>query len=155
MKKIITCALVAAAAAVAQPAMAAQFGVDGAVGNAGQQTTGTTFVYDSQEPSTALVYSTKLVTGSETKVHGVLADTTFTVPANVRSAKLEHTFTGTNNTALETTLSSGADSVSQAANTVTALAGGETLHILLQNTQGRPLSAGATTITYNVTTYTN
>ncbi|EBG6880261.1 hypothetical protein FJC35_12480 [Salmonella enterica] len=155
MKKIITCALVAVAAAVAQPAFAVTFNNTTTTGNAGPKTTSTSFTYDSQAPTTAPVYATSIVKGNETKNHGVVADTTFVVPTGVVSAKLEHVFTGVNSGVLEATLSDASTSVANVNDAVQALTGGETLHILLQNTAGSALQPGATTITYNVTSYTN
>lgn len=155
MKKIITCTLLAAAASLALPALAnPTFGTSGE-GHTGAQTSSTSFVYDATTPSAAPVYTTALIRDHETEVHGVLADTTFIVPAGVVSAKVAANYAGTNSSGLEATFSANTNSVSSANTVATTLTSGDKLHILLQNTAGGALNAGATTVTYNVTTYTD
>ncbi|EOV0287711.1 hypothetical protein ACOIPX_001065 [Salmonella enterica] len=155
MKKIITCALVAAAAAVALPASATILEVDGTVGTQGAVTTSTSFDYNSRIPSADVVYTTATVVGQESTQHGVLANTTFTVPSGVTSLKLTPTFTGDNSGSLEATLATDANSVAVVKNTASGITGTPTLHILLQNSKNGQLSAGTTHVTYSVTSYTS
>ncbi|ECI0840816.1 hypothetical protein AU892_27330 [Salmonella enterica subsp. diarizonae] len=156
MKKIITCTLVAAVASLSLPVLAsATFDTSGE-GNTGGHTTSTSFVYDSTTPTTSPVFTTNLVAGQEEDHHGVLADTTFLVPAGVASAKLGSDFVGVNSASnLEATFAADTNAVASVKTVAKTLTSGEKLHILLQNSGGGALNSGATTVTYNVTTYTN
>ncbi|EBQ4755144.1 hypothetical protein LE36_16695 [Salmonella enterica subsp. diarizonae] len=156
MKKIITCTLLAAAASLAQPVFATPtFNTSGQHGSTGAQTNSTSFVYDKQEPTTALVFTTHVVAGQESAQHGVVADTTFTVPNGVVSAFLEPTYYGANQGKLEASFAADTNPVSVVNNGAKTLTSGETLHILLQNATTGDLNSGPTTVTYNVTTYTD
>lgn len=156
MKKIITSTLIAAAACLAQQAGATPvFNQANTTGSSGEQVSSTSFVYGVSPDTVAPVYTTVIVQGQEQQAHGVLADTTFTVPNGVASAKLGAIYNGVNNSALEASLAANSTSVSNPNNAVQSLSNGDNLHILLQNTAGSKLNAGATTVTYNVTTYTD
>ncbi|ECG8813161.1 hypothetical protein FOE31_14995 [Salmonella enterica] len=155
MKKL-TLAVAAATLAMAATAYAEPaFNTTGDAGDQGEYTSSTSFVYNTTASTAAPVYQTNIVLGNETKPHGVLADTIFSVPAGVKSAKLVATFSGDNATALEASFAGNNSSVTTAQNGVTGIGAGDTLHILLQNTVGDALAAGATIVTYNVSTYTN
>lgn len=155
MKKL-TLAVAAATLAMAATAYATPtFNTSGQAGTEGAYTSSTSFVYTANANTTAPIYVTDIVTGNENTVHGVLADTTFDVPTGVKAAKLEATYSGVNGEALEASFASNASSVTAAQTGATTLNDGDQLHILLQNTAGNKLAAGATTVTYNVTTYTN
>ncbi|EGO1728206.1 hypothetical protein ITO53_003169 [Salmonella enterica] len=155
MKKL-TLAVAAATLAMAATAYATPtFNTAGTAGTEGAYTSSTSFVYTANSNTAAPIYVTNIVAGNEKVAHGVLADTTFNVPTGVKAAKLEATFSGVNGGALEASFASDASSVSNPNNGATTLTDGEQLHILLQNTAGNELAAGATTVTYNVTTYTN
>ncbi|EGC4948410.1 hypothetical protein H9O50_000646 [Salmonella enterica] len=155
MKKL-TLAVAAATLAMAATAYATPtFNTIGEGGSSGAYTSSTSFVYSANENVAAPIYTTNIVTGNENAAHGVLADTTFNVPAGVIGAKLEVTYSGVNEGSLEASFASDASSVAAAKNGATTLTDGEQLHILLQNAAGNKLAAGATTVTYNVTTYTS
>lgn len=155
MKKL-TLAVAAATLAMAATAYATPvFNTAGTAGRSDPNTSSTSFVYTTNPSTAAPIYDTHIVEGNEAKPHGVLADTRFDVPAGVQSAKLVATFSGVNNEALEASFADNATSVTNAQYGATGLSEGNHLHILLQNTTGNKLAAGATIVTYNVTTYTD
>ncbi|EBG1716071.1 hypothetical protein FH987_15895 [Salmonella enterica] len=155
MKKL-TLAVAAATLAMAATAYATPvFNTTGDAGTEGAYTSSTSFVYTTNANTTAPIYVTDIVTGNENAAHGVLADTTFDVPTGVKAAKLEATYSGVNGSALEASFASNETSVAAAQTGATTLNDNDRLHILLQNKTGNKLAAGATTVTYNVTTYTN
>ncbi|EAR7912157.1 hypothetical protein LGI69_001460 [Salmonella enterica] len=155
MKKL-TLAVAAATLAMATTAYAnPTYNAEGSAGTTGEVTSSTSFVYTANANTSTPIYTTNIVTGNEAVAHGVLADTTFVVPDGVQSAKLAATYSGANSSALEATFAGNTNSVATVKTGVKTLSKGDGLHILLQNTSGSSLNAGATIVTYNVTTYTD
>ncbi|EKC9276180.1 hypothetical protein OQF52_005554 [Salmonella enterica] len=155
MKKLTLAVAASTLAMVATAYATPTFNTTGDGGTEGAYTSSTSFVYSAEDNTAAPIFTTNVIKGHELTPHGVLADTTFNVPTGVVGAKLVSTYNGVNAGALEASFASGASSVTTVKTGATTLTDGELLHILLQNTAGNKLAAGATTVTYNVTTYTN
>ncbi|EIE5010041.1 hypothetical protein K8N77_004334 [Salmonella enterica] len=154
MKKIITATLLASCGLACGTAQATLTPAQSGEGNTGATLSSTSFIYDVQETTTAPVYTTKKIAGDEVRVGAVLADTSFVVPNGAISAKVEATFNGSNsNSTLGYAFSSNGSSGTDGENVATGLTTGETAHIVLL--KKTTLTNGPTTVTYNVTTYTN
>ncbi|EAX7733454.1 hypothetical protein FNH79_09970 [Salmonella enterica subsp. diarizonae] len=154
MKKIITATLLASCGLACGTAQATLTPATSGEGHTGATLSATSFIYDVQETTAAPVYVTTKVAGNEAQIGDVLAKTTFKVPQGVATAKVVAEFVGSNDSNnLAYAFSADGSSGTPDQNVATGMTAGETANIVLLKKAA--LTSGPTTVTYNVTTYTD
>ncbi|EHK1059678.1 hypothetical protein J4S57_003392 [Salmonella enterica] len=152
MKKII------AIAALASTLTAGAFAATPASSSAEMSnpvSTGTSFIYDSQEPSVALVFDTTIlpINPSAAQTGDALAKTHFKTAGASTTYHVEASFAGANTgTQLEAAFSSNGTTADRGNVYLTNATANEDANILLLKKAA--LNAGTTTVTYTVTGYT-
>lgn len=117
--------------------------------------TGTSFIYDAQEPSVALVFDTTILTNNTTAANpgDALAKTHFKTAGASTTYKVDASFAGANTDAqLEAAFSSDGATATSKNVYLTGAAPNEDANILLLKKAA--LNPGSTTVTYTVTGYT-